>query len=221
MTKTGRPPKPTALKELAGNPGKRPLPTNEPKPRGKMRPMPSDRLSSRAQLTWIRLRAAMEPLGLLTGVDAEAFELLCQHYDLALNALEVVQSDGFSYKNDKGNLSRNPNDLAFLQHSRAFLRYSSEFGMTPSSRARLAPLETGEKDSSLADQLFEGLTETAETKQRKSPLVQVVGPQAAKALTSAGIGSLELAAMAVQEGMDLVSIKGVGPATVKKLEGLK
>lgn len=33
MAGRGRPPKPTAIKELEGNPGKRPLNKNEPKPK--------------------------------------------------------------------------------------------------------------------------------------------------------------------------------------------
>ena len=44
-------PKPTNLKLIEGNPGKRPLPGNEPKPKPKAPSMPSD-LDYQAKKTW-------------------------------------------------------------------------------------------------------------------------------------------------------------------------
>lgn len=41
MATRGRKPKPTAMKELEGNPGKHPLNTSEPKPNKKHRPVRS------------------------------------------------------------------------------------------------------------------------------------------------------------------------------------
>ena len=216
--KPGTKPKPTALKELAGNPGKRPLPEAEPRPRGPMPSMPAERLEDLEQLTWVQLRGALEPLGLLTDADPRSFELMVRHFAEAVRHHRIVSFSGRVLFGEKGEY-RNPADVAFIQHSRAYLRYAVEFGLTPSSRTTLQTALPGEKEKSLADLLFEGTEAATGGKFRTSPLVRVVGARAAKALKGAGLGTLELAAMAVQEGMDLSSIPGVGPATVRKLEG--
>ena len=52
-------------------------------------------------------------------------------------------------------------------------------------------------------------------------ITRSIGARSARALAGAGLGTLELARMAVKEGMDLSSIPGVGPATVRKLEDLQ
>jgi len=71
----GRIPKPTAAKKLAGNPGRRPLPKNEPMPTGKaVRP---DWLNVGAMQVWNELAPGTERLGLLTDHDAFAFGVLC------------------------------------------------------------------------------------------------------------------------------------------------
>jgi phage terminase small subunit len=54
MAGRGRPPKPTALKVLEGNPGKRPLNQNEPKPEKKAPNCPSWLLPD-AKKEWRRL----------------------------------------------------------------------------------------------------------------------------------------------------------------------
>jgi P27 family predicted phage terminase small subunit len=220
MTKTGRPPKPTALKELAGNPGKRPLPKNAPQPRGTMRRMPATRLEPLAQFTWVQLRAALEPLGLLTDADSETFELLCRHFARAIEADELVRVERLVLDGEKSSY-RHPADVAFVQHSRMFLRYASEFGLTPSSRTVIGAALPGEEEKPLADILFEGIAAGAAGKDRQTVLSRSVGRRAAKALAGAGLGTLELARMAIKEGMDLTSIPGLGPASVRKLEDLQ
>ena len=72
MAGRGRPPKPTAIKELEGNPGKRPLNKNEPKPKAKAPKCPPW-LESDAKKEWRRLSKELEAMGLLTQVDMAAF----------------------------------------------------------------------------------------------------------------------------------------------------
>jgi phage terminase small subunit len=62
--------KPTALKVLEGNRGKRKLPKNEPKPYPKVPDMPEG-LDERAQETYKTLAPKLEKLGLLTEVTVE------------------------------------------------------------------------------------------------------------------------------------------------------
>jgi P27 family predicted phage terminase small subunit len=215
--KPGTKPKPTALKELAGNPGKRPLPEAEPRQRGPMPSMRSPRMEPLAQLTWVRLRVALEPLGLLTDADPESFELMCRHFARAIEADELVRSEDLVLDGEKSSY-RHPADVAFVQHSRMFQRYAAEFGLTPSSRTALAEILPGKKIKSIAEELFGATEAAANGKHRETPLARHVGIRAARALADAGLGTVELAAMAVREGVDLTSIPGIGPATARRIK---
>lgn len=71
----GPKPKPTAMKELAGNPGRRPLPKHEPKFSG-VAQMPRW-LTVQARAVWKDLAPLSAKVGLLTEGDGEAFGMLC------------------------------------------------------------------------------------------------------------------------------------------------
>ena len=61
MATRGRKPKPTAMQELEGNPGKHPLNTSEPKP-NKKAPACSKWLEPEAKKEWRRLAKQMEAM---------------------------------------------------------------------------------------------------------------------------------------------------------------
>ena len=71
----GPKPKPTALKKLAGNPGKRALPKGEPMPTGIARR--PDWLNVGAIQVWDELSPGTARLGLLTEHDGFAFGMFC------------------------------------------------------------------------------------------------------------------------------------------------
>lgn len=75
----GRKPKPTAIKELEGNPGKRKLNKNEPKPEKGMHVCP-EWLLPEAKAEWKRLSEKLNQMGVLTEVDIAAFAAYCQSY---------------------------------------------------------------------------------------------------------------------------------------------
>ena len=75
----GRKPKPTSLKVLEGNPGKRQLNPNEPKLDASVPKCPAW-LSKEAKREWKRLVPFLEQAGLLTQVDRAAFAGYCQSY---------------------------------------------------------------------------------------------------------------------------------------------
>ena len=79
MAQRGRKPKPTAVKVLEGNPGKRSLNTNEPKPVKKAPRCPAW-LEDEAKKEWKRMAKQMEQLGILTEIDMAAFAGYCQAY---------------------------------------------------------------------------------------------------------------------------------------------
>lgn len=112
---SGRPTKPTALKILTGNPGGRPLPENEPEPRGEA-VMPAWLLDfPRAVAVWQEVAPRIQAMGLLTDADQETFARYC-----ALTAEHRKDPEAFP-----------ASKMARLDSLEA------RFGMDPSSRARL------------------------------------------------------------------------------------
>lgn len=160
MATRGRKPKPTAQKVLEGNPGKRRLTVGEPRPgASQVRRMPRG-LSPRAQELWHRLADDMADLGMFSDVDIPAFMLMAEHYAVARAALAIVTEDGMTVVDENGLARKHPLLQVFRDNSTAFRAYATEFGMTPSSRARLGARPEGEQ-LSLADELF-GLMEQAD-----------------------------------------------------------
>ena len=79
MGRRGPPPKPTKLKLLAGNPGKRPLNRREPQPR-KTTPRCPAWLGKEARAVWKRMVPELRRMGVLTVIDGEALAAFCQTY---------------------------------------------------------------------------------------------------------------------------------------------
>ena len=75
----GRKPKPTALKLLEGNPGRRPIRGGEPQPPRNQPTCPAH-LSPTAKAEWKRLAQSLNKMGLLTQVDRAVFSAYCQAY---------------------------------------------------------------------------------------------------------------------------------------------
>lgn len=86
---SGRKPKPTAVKALEGNPGKRSLNTGEPKPEKKAPRCPAW-LEGEAKKEWKRMAGQMEKLGILTEIDMAAFAGYCQAYARWKEAEEFI-----------------------------------------------------------------------------------------------------------------------------------
>lgn len=86
MGKRGPLPKPTALKILEGNPGKRKIKdTGEPMPNVlDVIPDPPEWLMPDAVDEWNKLAPSLMALGLLTEVDLSAFATLCQNWGYLL-----------------------------------------------------------------------------------------------------------------------------------------
>jgi P27 family predicted phage terminase small subunit len=142
----GPPPKPTALKRLAGNPGKRKLDANEPQPERVIPAMPRG-LPKRAQRFWKDYADKLDRLGLLTEVDGPAFMMMAIHYDVAWEAMQVLKEDGLVTMDTNGMARKHPMLQVLRQHSALFLRFAVQFGLTPSARSRLSiPEPPGEDD---------------------------------------------------------------------------
>jgi P27 family predicted phage terminase small subunit len=135
----GQPPKPTVLKKLQGNPGKKALPKNEPEFE-KLAGIPDapDFLSKPAQNEWRRAAAELYPVGLLTKVSIPALEMYCMEYAVWFEAQENLQKHGFLMKSPTGFPMQSPY-LAIMNRAMVESRkWMQEFGATPSSQARVS-----------------------------------------------------------------------------------
>ncbi len=133
----GRKPKPTAQKILEGNPGKRKLNTNEPKP-AKKAPTCPKWLDEEAKREWRRLSKHLESIGVLTEVDMTAFAGYCQAYSRWKEAEEFVSKHGAIIKTPSGYWQQVPQVAIAHKYLTLMKTFCQEFGLTPSSRSRIS-----------------------------------------------------------------------------------
>src|SRR3990167_8908338 len=107
MGRRGPAPKPSRLRVIEGNPGKRPLQKNEPRPRP-VRPTRPEWLSAEAKREWSRLAGELERLGLLTVVDRAALAGLCQAWARAAEAERVLAIEGMTVTTPSGYVQQRP-----------------------------------------------------------------------------------------------------------------
>lgn len=79
MRTSGPHKKPTALKRRTGNPGKRALPENEPKPHEASTVCPAW-LKGKAREKWETLAPHLKQLGLLTALDLDQLAAYCESW---------------------------------------------------------------------------------------------------------------------------------------------
>jgi P27 family predicted phage terminase small subunit len=133
----GRRPKPTRLKLLTGNPGKRPLNEDEPMPEPATPECPAV-LSPVAKQEWDRLIGELGKLRILTVLDRAALATYCGAYALWAEAMEQLQKFGTMVKSPSGYPQQSPYLAVANRQAEIMLRIASEFGFTPASRSRIA-----------------------------------------------------------------------------------
>jgi len=136
MATRGRKPKPTALKVLEGNPGKRPLNKNEPQPEKKAPRCPSW-LEPEAKKEWKRMAKTLETIGVLTQVDKAAFAGYCQAYARWNEAEEFLSKHGTIFKTPSGYIQQVPQVSIAQTYLKVMKDFCSEFGLTPAARTRI------------------------------------------------------------------------------------
>jgi P27 family predicted phage terminase small subunit len=133
----GRKPTPTAFKLLRGNPGKRALPENEPEV-PVAAPVPPPFLGPDAKAEWERIVPHLVTGGVLTEWDRAALTVYCVAFGDLAEAEAALRVQGKLVKSPTGYPIQNPN-LAISNRAREVLaKMCPEFGMTPSSRSRVA-----------------------------------------------------------------------------------
>jgi len=153
----GRKPKPTSMKRLAGNPGKRPL-SEEPQPSvPEHTPYVPRHLNEEGKREWRRIVNVLLDLGLYTVLDRAALAMYCQVWGRWLEAERKLAKEGLILKSDKGNLYQNPWLHVANKAWEQMRKVLAEFGLTPSSRVRLSVSKSGQEPS-LAEILFADVT---------------------------------------------------------------
>ncbi len=133
----GRKPKPTQLKVLDGNPGRRPLNDREPQPPKEV-PDPPEFLNDEGRAEWFRTTAALKEMGLLSKADRAALSAYCTAYSRWVAAEEQVSKFGTIIKSpDKGFPMKSPYLTIADQAMETMRKFLVEFGLTPSSRSRI------------------------------------------------------------------------------------
>lgn len=152
----GRKPKPTALKIISGNAGKRKLPEFEPK-FDISQPTPPPFLNDDAKVEWGRMSGLLYDAGVMTEADRAVFAAYCQAYGVWAQAEREIAKlqetsvlNGLILKTKDGNYIQQPM-LGIANKARAdMVKYAVEFGMTASSRSRIETNGSSKKTNPFA-----------------------------------------------------------------------
>ena len=151
----GRKPKPTAVKILEGNPGKRKLNEHEPQPQRKAPPCPKW-LEPEAKKEWRRLAKTLEAMGVLTDADMAAFAGYCQAYARWKEAEERITDRGLVIRTPSGYPQQVPYISIAQQYLKLMQQFAEQFGLTPAARSRII---AGNGEGKAVDDLDELLGE--------------------------------------------------------------
>lgn len=141
----GRNPKPTALKKLQGNPGKRRLPENEPTPAPALPTCPAH-VRGKARSEWRRISVELVKLGLLTHVDRAALAAYCSAYGRWIEAEGFIRTDGLTQTTPNGFIIPSPYVGIANKAVEQMGKFAAQFGFTPASRARISVPKDDDED---------------------------------------------------------------------------
>ena len=152
----GRKPKPTALRLVGGNAGKRAMNKREAKP-VLAQPTPPAFLNDDAKVEWGRVCETLFKVGLMTELDRGALAACCQAYgrwaqaERALAGMAGSDDYALTISTSNGNAIQNP--LVGIANKAAadYVKYAIEFGMTPSARARVTASPNDKQEDDLKE----------------------------------------------------------------------
>ena len=130
MGKRGPPKKPSAIRRAEGNPGHRPLPKDEPQPKGDDRCPAS--LSKGAVEVWKRLAPQLKEMGVLTRIDTDVLGRYCEVWVQWRKATDAIVKNGLTFG------ERAAAVIKIAREAGAEMgRLEMLFGMSASARASL------------------------------------------------------------------------------------
>jgi P27 family predicted phage terminase small subunit len=156
----GRPRKPTKQKIIQGTFRKDRAPKHEPEPEPVTEaPRPPSDLPSAGKKLWKKLAPELVAKGILTVVDLSALEILCFNYGIYKELNKAIRGKiedpvtGKIRKRTYAEYMRGENSQTIPEYTAmrnafsTFKSYMTEFGLSPSSRAKLdVPEPKEEKD---------------------------------------------------------------------------
>lgn len=145
----GRKPKPTALKLLTGNPGKRPLRFDQFAPEARIPRCPSE-LKGEARREWKRVTVELHRCGMIAEVDRGLLAMLCSTWARWIEAEQMIEKAAAAAADGQGLFVKTPNGFPVQSpwvavSNKAIETYKSlgaEFGLSPSARVRVIPQTT-------------------------------------------------------------------------------
>jgi P27 family predicted phage terminase small subunit len=172
----GRKPKPDALHQLAGNPGKRkrrvdapvedlPVPDNEYAPPAMM--------TKRAALVWRAEMPRLRQLNMLKPTDLAAFAIYCETRARWEICRETLDEHGLTYATESkhGSMVRVRPEVAIMQTAeRSMAKFLTELGMTSVSRIRALANKTGGQLQLPLGEASAQQGQTAQTKGADDPI---------------------------------------------------
>lgn len=145
MAKAGRRPKPTAIRILEGT-QKGPAKHEPALPPG-IPPMPKRlEVDQVAVGMWQELAGILTRMGVLTLGDGEALATLCEVHSAEQSCLLQLRAGGAVMHTDLGGVKPNPAGPLYRSLVSQKAALLSEFGLTPSSRTKLATKAEVQKD---------------------------------------------------------------------------
>ena len=132
----GRKPKPTALKRIEGNPGRRPINGREPVAPPDLPSCPQH-LAPSAKAEWKRLARVLYDIGLLSRLDRAALAAYCAAYGRWVEAEKKLQETPALLKTPSGYVQPSPWIGIANRQMEIMAKFMAEMGLTPSSRSRV------------------------------------------------------------------------------------
>jgi P27 family predicted phage terminase small subunit len=128
--------KPSALKKLAGYPGKRKLNKQEPQ-LAVGEPLLPEGLSAEAKQEWQRIVPMLLNMKVLTEADGSALAAYCSCFAMWMQAEQEIAELGITLRTEFG-YKKNPAISVRSDSLRLMKTFLIEFGLTPASRSKLS-----------------------------------------------------------------------------------
>lgn len=138
---------PTALRLLKGNPGRRALPADEPKPPPALKTLkPPVWLPLQGKKEWKRLLPILCKTGVLTEVDVSALAGYCNAWATWIDAIQTLKREGRIQITRNGYAAPTPYVKIERDAQADMLKWSRELGITPSARTNVTATKEPETD---------------------------------------------------------------------------
>ena len=151
--RSGRRPKPTAKKLLAGNPGKRALNQAEPDFELVLNIDCPDWMGDHGLVLWETVAPELCKERILAATDIQNLEVYCAAYDQFRMAQVDIALNGVTVSGAMGGVIKNPAATALKEATSMMASYGGMLGLDPSSRQRM--MGSGKKKQS--DNPFAGV----------------------------------------------------------------